>query len=354
MKVLYSAGAMGLVPVPAGQNGTDSSQYRAGGLQWMPGELEGASQPCPPGCGKWGRVTKWLSLALNALFATALAVGPSSATGHCAHKTAAPVRVPASKMAEDARITGQSAASPLRPVTFGMRPAPETKLAAFVPPDLLGERQRPAATPANVMIDVIVAYTSKAARHYGDIKRELIELAIEEANESFRVSNLGHIKLRLVHAYRTGYVEEGTHFEHVWRFADKGDGYMDEIHGLRDRYRADVAILIVDDAQGCGLSTRVQADADEAFAVVHHECAAATYTLAHEVGHLIGARHELGYVNGAKWRDIMSYKDTCGGCPRLAVWSNPMVLVDGEPAGTTVLNNARIIAEQAARVAAFR
>ena len=76
--------------------------------------------------------------------------------------------------------------------------------------------------------------------------------------------------------------------------------------------------------------------------------------LAQEVGHLIGARHELGYVNGAKWRDIMSYKDTCGGCPRLAVWSNPMVLVDGEPAGTMELNNARVIAEQAARVAAFR
>ena len=260
-------------------------------------------------------------------------------------KTAAPVRVSASKMAEDARITGQSAASPLRPVTFGMRPAPETKLAAFVPPDLLGERQRAAAKPANVVIDVIVAYTSKVARHYG---------AIEEANEWFRVSNLGQMKLQLVHAYLTSYVEEGTYFEHVWRFADKGDGYMDEIHGLRDRYRADVAILIVDDAKGCGLSTRVQADADEAFAVVHHQCAAATYTLAHEVGHLIGARHELGYVNGAKWRDIMSYKDTCGGCPRLAVWSNPMVLVDGEPAGTMELNNARVIAEQAARVAAFR
>jgi hypothetical protein len=129
---------------------------------------------------------------------------------------------------------------------------------------------------------------------------------------------------------------------------------MDEIHVLRDRYRADVAILVVDDAQGCGLATRVQADADEAFAVVHHECAATSYTLAHEIGHLIGARHELGYVNGAKWRDIMSYKGACGGCARIAVWSNPAVLVNGEPAGTTEFNNARVIAEQAARVAAFR
>jgi peptidyl-Asp metalloendopeptidase len=49
-----------------------------------------------------------------------------------------------------------------------------------------------------------------------------------------------------------------------------------KVHLLRDRYGADVAVLIVDDAAGCGLSTRVYADAADAFAVVHHECAAAS------------------------------------------------------------------------------
>jgi hypothetical protein len=181
------------------------------------------------------------------------------------------------------------------------------------------------------------------------------------------MSGLSQVKLRLVHIYPTDYVEEGAHFDHVWRFADKGDGYMEEIHGLRDKYRADVAILIVDDAKGCGLATRVHADADEAFAVVHHDCAALTYTVAHEIGHIIGTRHELaidktmtpfpyghGYVNGNKWRDIMSYKESCGGCPRLPVWSNPKVMVQGEPAGTPDLDNARVIREQAGRVAGFR
>jgi hypothetical protein len=207
---------------------------------------------------------------------------------------------------------------------------------------------------ANIVIDAIVAYTRKAAGHYEDIKRELIEPAIEEANASFRRSNLGHIALRLVHAYATDYAEEGTHFDHVWRFADKGDGYLEEVHALRDAFRADVAILVVDDPHGCGLATRIGADADEAFAVVHHECAVANYTLAHEIGHLIGASHELAYVNGTKWRDIMGYKESCGGCVRVPVWSNPTVLVNGEPAGTPTLDNARVIAERAARVAAFR
>jgi hypothetical protein len=219
----------------------------------------------------------------------------------------------------------------------------------------------------DIVIDVIVAYTKAAASHYADIQHELVDLAIEEANESFRLSNLGNVKLRLVHAYQTDYVEKGSHFDHVWRFADKGDGYMDEIHGLRDRYRADVAVLIVDDANGCGLSTRVFADEDEAFSVVHHACAATTYSLAHEIGHLIGARHDRnmdatptpfayghGYVNGTKWRDIMSYKESCDGCSRLPVWSGPNVMVNGEPAGSVDLDNARVIREHAARVAGFR
>ena len=34
------------------------------------------------------------------------------------------------------------------------------------------------------------------------------------------------------------------------------------------------------------------ADADEAFFVVHHACAAITYSIAHEVGHILGTRHD--------------------------------------------------------------
>jgi hypothetical protein len=218
-----------------------------------------------------------------------------------------------------------------------------------------------------VVIDVMVAYTRRAAGNYVAIKRDLIDLAIEEANESFRISKLAHIKLRLVHAYETDYVEQGEHFEHLYRMVDRRDGYMEEVHGLRDKHRADVVLLVVDDPAGCGLATRVHADADEAFAVVHHECAASSYSMAHEIGHIIGARHDRnldktltpfpyghGYVNGTKWRDIMSYKESCNGCPRVPVWSNPNVLVKGEPAGAPDLDNARVIKEQSGRVAGFR
>ena len=257
----------------------------------------------------------------------------------------------------------QGRAIVLRSVTRGMLPPaglvgrpPHDRASLGVPAEVtlsIGFERHALGREA-IVIDVLVAYTKKAADKYADIRRQLIDVAVDEANRSFRLSNISHIRLRVVHAYQTDYVEKGLHFDHVWRLADKGDGYMEEVHALRDLYRADVVLLIVDDAKGCGLATRVGADANEAFAVVHHECAVANYTVAHEIGHLIGARHELGYVNGVKWRDIMSLEQSCGGCPRLPLWSSPTVLVNGEPAGTTELDNARIIAEQAARVAAFR
>ena len=131
--------------------------------------------------------------------------------------------------------------------------------------------------------------------------------------------------------------------------------------------RADIVGMIVDDPSGCGLSTRVGADAEEAYFVVHHSCATITMSIAHEVGHILGARHDRaidgvnspfpyghGYINGTKWRDIMSYQQACNGCLRIPFWSNPRVTYKGEPTGTLTEDNARLILEQAERVSKFR
>ena len=136
---------------------------------------------------------------------------------------------------------------------------------------------------------------------------------------------------------------------------------------LRNEKRADIVGLVLDSPNGCGQSTRVGADADEAFFVVHHSCAAITYSIAHEIGHILGTRHDRimdandkpyafahGYINGTKWRDMMSYQEGCGGCPRIPYWSNPRVMYLGEPTGTAASDNARLILEQAERVSKFR
>lgn len=257
---------------------------------------------------------------------------------------------PSRRDLEDAPIEGRAApASPREPVT--------------APPHTDGHE--PDAAP--IEISVLVAYTAKAAGRYTDVGKDLVRLAVEQANQSFRASGIGHVRLKLAHDYQTDYVENGSHFEHVFRFADKGDGYMEEVHALRDAHKADVAVLIVDDPNGCGLAAGVAPRPNRSFAVVHQGCAAATYSFAHEIGHLLGARHDLaldsstvpfpfghGFVMGTQWRTMMSYQESCGGCVRLPIWSNPNVTVQGFAAGDAHSDNARVIAARAATVASFR
>lgn len=245
--------------------------------------------------------------------------------------------------------------------------APSRDVAALTPEHFDVVPPGGAASEGPVVITVAIAYTRAAARHYTDIELDLVALAIAEANQSFKRSGIAGLRIEVVHVYQTDYVEQGTHFEHMFRFAEKKDGYADEIHELRERYRADVAVMIVDDGNGCGLAAGIAPAADRAFAAVHHGCAATTYSLAHEIGHIIGARHDVGYddkltpfpfghgyVNGKKWRTMMSYEQSCGGCLRLPVWSNPDVRVGGDPAGDAGTNNARAIREGARRVANFK
>jgi len=243
-----------------------------------------------------------------------------------------------------------------------LRPAP-AKAAA------VDASKEPGSKSAMSEVTLLVAYTKAAAARYSDIGRDLIDVAVAEANQSFVASGIDNVRLKVVHAYETDYDEsEGTHFDHVWRLADRGDGVMEEIHELREKHQADIAVLIVHDPHGCGLSTRVAADQEEAFTVVHQECAATMYTLAHEIGHLFGARHDHaldrntapfayghGFVYRKSWRTIMSYKEACDGCKRLPFWSSPEVKIDGVAAGDEAsFNNAKVIREQAERVSRFR
>ena len=218
-----------------------------------------------------------------------------------------------------------------------------------------------------IVIDVMMLYTKRAASHYMRDPKDRLELAIERVNESFRNSGLGNISLRLVHTQAVDYDERGSdEFADLYHVVDGDDPFKD-VRRLRNEKHADIVGMIVDDPTGCGLSTRIAPDSEEAYFVVHYACAAIAMSIAHEIGHILGARHDRwtdpvntpipyghGYVNGTKWRDIMSYPESCGGCPRIPIWSNPRVLYKGEPTGTLTEDNARVILEQAERVSKFR
>lgn len=240
------------------------------------------------------------------------------------------------------------------------RPTP-TPIPAF------GEAERRGPEGKPVTIDLMLLYTPRAASRYIGDPGDMLQCAIERTNDTFRNSGIDNVSLRLVHHQVIDYDEaDAQHFQHLYNMVD-GLEPFGGIKGLREQKRADIVGLIVEDPSGCGLSTGVAAEADEAYFVVHHSCAAITISIAHEVGHILGARHDRGtdggntpfpyghgYVNGTRWRTIMSYKTDCDGCLRIPFWSNPRVGYMGEPTGTASEDNARVILEQAERVARFR
>jgi hypothetical protein len=265
----------------------------------------------------------------------------------------------APERSDNARPPGDRAAA--RPEATAKPPPPPPQIKPF------SDAERLALEAKKITIDVMLLYTKKAASRYIRDPADLMELGVEQANDTFRNSGLGNISLRLVHSQSVDYDETGgEQFTHLYRMVD-GVGPFKDIRKLRNEKRADIVGLILEDPSGCGLSTRVGADAEEAYFVVHHSCAAITISIAHEIGHILGARHDRiidandapfpyahGHVNGTKWRDIMSYQRGCDGCPRIPFWSNPRIMYRGEPTGTDAEDNARLILEQAERVSKFR
>ena len=245
-----------------------------------------------------------------------------------------------------------------KPVTWGIEQAGTARLqqVAFAADAGKALPRLPSSRQGEIVIDVLVAYTRKAARHYYEIERDVIELAVEEANDSFRLSGIGHVRLEaracVPDRLRRAWCSFRPPLAHGRQGRRAHGSHPRPARGLPGR-RRDPDRRRRQGLRACDPHRR-RSDADEAFAVVHHGCAVSSYTLAHEVGHIMEARHELAYVSGTTWRDIMSYKDACDGCPRLPVWSNPLVRIGVEPAGTTELNNARIIADNARRVASFK
>lgn len=231
----------------------------------------------------------------------------------------------------------------------------------------------PAAGGVGSVIDVLVAYTPAVAALYGGPAGAdaLAIQAVVEANKAYSYSNMT-TRLNLVHTVLTDYTESDSMSTDIGRLSGTGDGYMDELHLLRDAHGADVVSLIENNVQYCGLGYRMKTVstnfAPYAFSIVHHGCATSYFSFAHEIGHNQGAHHDFvnatglvvypyayGYQDpGNTFRTVMAY-DCPGGCPRWPVFSHGDNPLSGQATGFPGSSeNALVIDQTAPTVAAFR
>jgi hypothetical protein len=223
-------------------------------------------------------------------------------------------------------------------------------------------------------IDVLVAYSTAARNAVADINAT-IQLAVAEANRSYANSGI-NIDLSLVDSFEVAYSEtdpQGNRKTFDQILADFVANT--NVQKRRDASGADLAAMIIDQSDFCGLADAIMATASTAFAIVHYDCATGYYSFAHELGHLMGARHDenhdastmpFAYGHGyehpslqtnQRFRTIMAYAcssdNTCD--PRVQYWSSPNVASAGIATGTAATNdNVRVLNGTATTVAAFR
>jgi hypothetical protein len=229
------------------------------------------------------------------------------------------------------------------------------------------------------VIDLLVVYTPVAAADAegAGVIETLVTLAVSNGNYAYGESLITP-RLNLVSMQEIEYYEDGSYSQHLNRLTDTNDGYMDEVHDLRDQYSADMVALIVADNEYCGLAWLMQNNdasfASMAFSVTSWFCLE-FQTLAHELGHNQGCCHapgdgggcydgglydySVGYRytgdSGQLWRTIMAYEPGT----RIDHFSNPDVDFDGEPTGVPInqpdrAHNALTINQTALTVANFR
>ncbi|MCZ6872323.1 MAG: fibronectin type III domain-containing protein [bacterium] len=232
---------------------------------------------------------------------------------------------------------------------------------------------------AGYVIDLMVIYTSASRSRYGQAGIEaLIMSAVESANQAYLNSAIDK-QLNIVYMGEVSYSETGNMGDALTRLRSTSDGYMDEVHSLRNAYGADLVAMINEDANYCGIAYVMSSEsasfAPWAFSVTLSSCLS-NHTLAHEIGHNDGTMHDrdnssssgaypyaYGFrrcvTDGTGFRTIMSY--SCSGGTRISHFSNPNVFYnsfatgidyDIDPANSA--DAARSMNNTADTIAAFR
>ena len=200
------------------------------------------------------------------------------------------------------------------------------------------------------LLDVMVVYTPEAAAASADIAADA-QFAVSLTNQSYQNSGI-NTRMRLVYTAPVTTGDSGNSTTDLTRLQNPSDGFMDEVQGLRNAHCADVVVLLTESGSACGVAfvmASVQPSFEAyAYAVVRRTCATGGQVFGHEVGHVLGGRHDWfvdntdfgpytynhGFVCPCNaWHDIMAYGNACGGCTTIPYFSNPDISYLGNPLG---------------------
>jgi hypothetical protein len=195
-------------------------------------------------------------------------------------------------------------------------------------------------------IDVMVVYSTPAASGLDAAAMTAdAGLLIDMTNMSYIRSNITQ-RINLVHVSGINYTEVENAEIVLTNLIINGDDILDDVHNWRNTHAADIVVLIVENSTFLGNSkvmTNVSVSyEDSAFCIVKKDRAGGPwFTFSHELGHIMGARHDcagarqeidppdpnLPFVfghgfDGSNWRTIMS---TNNALTKHALWSNPLI-----------------------------
>jgi len=281
----------------------------------------------------------------------------------------------------------------IKPIGNGEHAIVEVDEARMPPDDLHGESLPITPMPGGggipgdnetvVDVRVTAVFTEAAAKSIGSIKG-WAQAVVAEANQGYEGSDV-KIRLKLAKVRRTSYAEFNppgskgvgsyeSFAKDLVRFREKNDGHMDGIHRKRNQDKADLMILVRRDSKDlCGQASSIGSTASTAFAAVSVSCGPGSYTFAHEIGHLQGARHDRAtdgsltpyrYGHGIRrpnapdggYRTVMAYPcDAPASCPRMPWISNPGLFYRGQRMGTKKYNdNHRVMNKTRWDISSYR
>ena len=216
--------------------------------------------------------------------------------------------------------------------------------------------------PTTITLLVVTTPEATAAAGGPAPMRTAIGAALNETNAALRDSGVG-VRLVLAAQAETTFVLTDR-MRDLRALIDPHDGVFDGVHARRDDALADVVVL-VPERPGHTINGAILATPETAFLIVHRkDLGLPKLGLAHEIGHLMGARHDVEsdparvpFADGHGYRDAEVRTIMSGGSTleRLGLFSTPHLRRVNRPIGDDSLRNvARVLNLTAAYVASFR